>query len=86
MSACNFSLPFSGTPDEILRKSRELMERKGGSFSGDDQKGSFEITIIGCTISGSYVVVAEALVIDIENKPFFIPCETVETYLRDRLC
>jgi hypothetical protein len=85
MSACYFTIPFTGEPEVILNKARALMERKDGNFTGDLQNGKFDITLIGNTIAGSYTVNGNELAIIIDTKPFFIPCDTVESYLKSKL-
>jgi hypothetical protein len=56
MSACNFSIPFSGTPDEVLGKARSFMQSQGGNFDGDTNNGNFNASVFGNTIAGSYTV------------------------------
>lgn len=85
MSACNFNIPFSGNPEEILSKAKATIEKQGGNFSGDEQGGKFDVTLIGNTIAGSYTVNGNELAIIIDTKPFFIPCDTVESYLKSKL-
>ena len=85
MSDCNFNIPFSGDPEEILNKAKAAIEKQGGNFNGDDQSGSFDVTAMGNTVSGSYTVTGNDLAIIIDHKPFFIPCEMVENFLKSKL-
>ncbi|MFN8244404.1 MAG: hypothetical protein U0X40_10165 [Ferruginibacter sp.] len=85
MAACNFSIEFSGTAEDITQKARQIVEVKGGNFSGDTSTGKFDISMLGAGIAGSYTVNGNALDITIEEKPFFVPCDTVENYFRYKL-
>ena len=85
MSACNFDIPFSGNPLETLDKAKVAIEKQGGNFTGDEQSGNFDLTVVGSTIAGSYKVMGNNLAIIIDTKPFFIPCDTVESFLKSKL-
>ena len=84
MPACNFSIPFSGEPDIILAKAKAAIEGQDGSFVGNTAGGSFDVTVFGSTINGNYTVEGQNLNIIILNKPFLIPCSTIEGLLKSR--
>jgi hypothetical protein len=83
--ACEFSIPFSGTPAAVLAKARSAVEGQGGTFTGDDTGGAFDVTIFGNTIKGHYTVSGQSLLINILSKPFFLPCSTIEGFLQNQL-
>jgi len=83
--ACEFSIPFSGTPTEVLRKAQTAVEGQGGTFTGDASGGGFDVTVFGNTIKGSYSVSGQNLQINILSKPFFLPCNTIEGFLKNQL-
>ena len=83
--ACNFSIPFTGTPEEVLNKARTAVQSQGGNFEGDTITGIFGVTVVGNTIKGSYTVDGQNLVIVIDTKPFFVPCSTIEGYLKSQI-
>lgn len=85
MSACNFTIPFSGSADEIFTKAKKSVEGQGGSFTGDVSGGSFELSIFGNSIVGSYTVVAQDLNVVISEKPFIVPCSAIEGFLKKQL-
>jgi hypothetical protein len=84
MSKCNFSISFTGTPEEVYNKARNAVEKQGGTFSGDSNKGSFSINVFG-NISGSYVVNGSQLDITIDDKPMMIPCAAIENVLKSQI-
>lgn len=84
MSKCNFSISFSGTPDEVFNKAKTAVEKQGGSFSGDQSGGSFQINVFG-NITGNYSVSGNQLEIVIEDKPMMIPCSAIENVLKSQI-
>lgn len=82
---CNFSIPFPSEPDIILAKAKDAVERQKGSFIGDKNSGSFDVSVMGSTIRGSYIVSGQNLELTITDKPFLIPCNTIESFLRAQL-
>lgn len=85
MSACNFSIPFSGEAETILNKARAAIESQNGNFSGDSTSGNFDVTVFANTIKGNYNVLGQNLNITITDKPFLIPCSTIESFLKSKI-
>lgn len=81
MSACIFSIPFSGSPSEVSEKAQAAIHGQGGQFRGDDTSGQFELAVLGSRVSGSYTISGKELHVTIESKPFMIPCSTIQSYL-----
>ena len=84
MSKCNFSIDFSGSAEGIYNKAKAAVEKQGGTFSGDSNSGSFSINVFG-TISGTYTVSGNQLLIAIEDKPMMIPCAAIENALKSQI-
>jgi hypothetical protein len=84
MSKCNFSIPFSGSAQEVYSKAKAAVEKQGGSFNGDANSGNFSINVFG-TIGGSYTVSGNQLNIVIEDKPMMIPCGAIENVLKSQI-
>ena len=85
MSACNFSFPIQGNPAAILQKARTAVTSQGGNFDGNEQSGQFSLTVFGSTITGSYSVAGSQMDIVISDKPFLLPCSTIESFLKSQL-
>lgn len=83
--SCQFSLPFSGTPDAVLQKAKNAVQSQGGTFNGDASKGDFKVSVFGNSIAGSYTVSGDQLNVDITDKPFLIPCSAIEGYLKNAI-
>jgi hypothetical protein len=84
MSKCNFSIPFSGSPDQIFSKAKAAVEKQGGTFNGTADSGNFSINVFG-NISGTYSVSGDQLNIVIEDKPMMIPCAAIESALKSQI-
>ena len=85
MSACDFSIPFSGNAEEILAKARSAVESQNGEFNGDTTSGNFSVNIFSNLIAGNYLVSGQILSLTITHKPFLVPCSTIESFLRSRI-
>jgi hypothetical protein len=83
--ACNFSIPFTGSVQDLLDKARAAVEKQGGMFNGNAARGNFSVSALGNTIKGSYTVAGQNFNIVIDSKPFFLPCSTVEGFLKSQL-
>ena len=80
--ACNFNLSFT-EPDanSALEKAKAAIESQNGTFNGDINSGDFDVTVMGNNIKGQYLVSGQTLNIVITDKPFFVPCSMIESYL-----
>lgn len=85
MTSCNFSIPISGEPNSLLTKVKGAIESQNGKFEGDIHSGNFEVTVFNYTISGNYTIEGNNLDLSITNKPFIIPCSTIESYLKSKI-
>ncbi len=85
MSNCNFTIPFTGDPSSILSKARAAVEAQNGVFNGDANSGTFEVTILSNTVTGEYTILGQVMNLKIFNKPFFVPCSTIEGFLRSKM-
>lgn len=79
--ACQFSVTINDSVETTLGKARSAIEGQNGIFNGDENSGNFEVTVFGNTIKGSYEVAGQILNLLITDKPFFVPCSTIESFL-----
>lgn len=79
--ACKFNLPFTEPAESAVAKARAAVESQNGIFDGDTDSGNFEVTVFGNTIKGNYSVTGQTLLLEITDKPFFVPCSTIESFL-----
>ncbi|HYF30926.1 MAG TPA: hypothetical protein VD993_07390 [Chitinophagaceae bacterium] len=85
MSDCNFSIPFPGPAADMVAKIRGEISTQGGNFNGDQTAGSFSIKILGSNIEGNYTISGQALNVVITDKPFFLGCGQIESFIKSRI-
>lgn len=85
MAACNFSVPFTKSATDILDRAKQTIESQSGNFNGDETNGSFDVSVFGNTVKGSYTVEGQTLLIEITEKPFLVPCSMIESFLVNKL-
>ncbi len=85
MAACNFTLPFSGDAETVLDKAKKAVEKQSGSFTGDTSMGNFSVSFFGQEIIGTYTVAGSDLNIVIDSKPFMVPCNAIENFLKSQI-
>lgn len=81
MSSCQFSIPFSISPEHIVRKAKAAIQGQGGEYTGDEGTGNFSVNVLG-SISGSYTISGQVMHVTIESKPMFIPCSQIEAFMK----
>ena len=85
MAACNFNIPFTGEATTILSKAKNAVEKPSGHFTGDTEKGEFDVSFFGQKITGTYSVSGNELNIVIISKPFMVPCSAIESFLKSQV-
>lgn len=78
---------FTVTPKDDLSATLKRVETtittKGGSFSGDTDRGNFSgVTPVGM-VKGTYAVNGSDIQITITDKPFIAPLSIIEHKIRD---
>ncbi|CAN5415702.1 hypothetical protein BH20BAC1_BH20BAC1_15650 [soil metagenome] len=82
---CNFSIPFTGDPTVLLQKARNTIESQKGTLEGDTNSGTFDVSILSNQIRGNYQVIGNVMNIEVIKKPFFVPCNTIENFLKGKI-
>jgi hypothetical protein len=83
--ACNFTIPFTGSAQDVLAKAQNAVQSQGGTFNGNDSAGSFSVSVLGSSIAGSYAVTGQNLSIIISDKPFLVSCGVIESFLKSQI-
>lgn len=83
--SCKFTIPFSSPLDTMVERARQAVESQNGNFSGNTSEGSFDVSVMGNYVSGSYKVEGNQLHVNIENKPIFVPCGMIQAFLEKQL-
>lgn len=85
MAACTFTIPFTGDSSIVLNKAKKAVEKQSGSFTGDTNNGNFQVSFFGQEIVGGYTVAGTDLNIIIDSKPFMVPCNAIESFLKSQI-
>lgn len=83
--SCNIQLPFSEAAESAVQKARAAVEGQNGTFNGNNESGDFELNVFGNHIKGNYTISGQILNLQITNKPFFVPCSTIESFLKKQI-
>lgn len=83
--SCKFTVPFSEPASSAVGKAKNAIESQNGVFEGNEQAGSFEVTVFGNNIKGKYTVNGQILDLEITDKPFFVPCSMIENFLQKQI-
>lgn len=85
MADCNFSIPFSGDANSVVNKARTAVQGQKGNFNGDSNSGQFNVSVFGSSIAGQYTIMGNEMEVTITDKPFMVPCSTIESFLKNQL-
>ena len=83
MAQCNFSIPFSGNASTVMDKVKSELNKQGGDLTGNETGGSFNVSVFGSAIQGSYNVTGSSLNVVIESKPMFVTCGQIESFMKN---
>ncbi len=85
MAECSFKFNIDSSPAVIINNVKTKIENEGGSFTGDENEGNFNLPTPVGAIEGNYSVINKELKIDITKKPMMLPCSMIESELEKRL-
>jgi hypothetical protein len=85
MAECSFKFNIESNPAEIINNVKSKIEKEGGSFTGNENEGNFNLPTPVGAIEGNYSVNDNELKIDITKKPMILPCSMIESELEKRL-
>ncbi len=83
--SCKFTIAFTKDAETVLGKAKAAVEKQNGTFSGDTNSGEFSVSVFGSDIKGNYTVEGNNLNMEITDKPFLIPCNAIESFLKNQL-
>jgi hypothetical protein len=78
---CEFSRQLRAPADEVLAKGRQSIEAAGGSLTGDVERGTIRMPTPVGGVAGEYTVSGATISFRITQKPFFMPCLTIESFV-----
>jgi hypothetical protein len=81
LSLCRFHFDFRGTADSLVEKIRSHVSRAGGELSGSAASGEFSLPTPVGAFRGAYTISGQTIFLEVLEKPFFVPCGTIEARL-----
>ena len=81
MSDCRFQFEFPGSATALVDAIRAKMTDAGGEFEGSDAVGRFVLPTPVGEFQGSYTVDKNTIWVEVNGKPFFVPCSAIEAKL-----
>ena len=75
---CEFTRKLGGPPAEVISNAQRPIQASGGSLDGDEQRGTIRIPTPVGTIVGEYTISGDTIAFRVTQKPFFVPCITIE--------
>ncbi len=82
---CSFLFNTTKNPIDLYNWGVSEAMNYGASYSGTPFEGDFSVQLFGGNINGTYKVTGSKIEIEL-NKPFFVPCALIESFLRTRIC
>lgn len=83
MAVCRFEFEFTVSGETLVERIRTHVHKVGGSFVGSASDGSFHLPTPVGEFKGYYQVSGRVILLEVTDKPFFVPCSAIESTLRD---
>jgi hypothetical protein len=81
MSICRFQFQFRGSGESLLERIRTHLVREGGELTGATSGGTFFLSTPVGVFRGIYTTSEQTIFLEVTEKPFFVPCGTIEARL-----
>ncbi|MFL5330129.1 MAG: hypothetical protein ACJ8C4_14605 [Gemmataceae bacterium] len=85
MARCDpFQITVTGDLQSAFDRAKSQITAAGGTFTGNANGGSFsgQVPVMG-SIAGQYTVSGNVVTVTITDKPFLVPCATIEKKVRE---
>ena len=79
--AQSFEIDLKGSPAEFIKKAKTTLEKAGGTFTGDENKGNMAVSTPLGNISAHYEIAGTRATIHIDDKPFLLTVNTIKSAL-----
>lgn len=76
--AHSFEIDLKGSPSEFIGKAKSALEKAGGTFNGNETKGSMAVGTPVGNISARYEISGTRATIHIDDKPFLLSVNTIK--------
>ncbi len=83
LSICRFEFDFNVSSETLVSRIRARVDGAGGSFVGSASDGTFHLPTPVGDFKGYYQISGSAILLEVTDKPFFVPCSAIEAKLHD---
>jgi hypothetical protein len=83
MNRCEFTINFDGDSIELFQRALKESQKYNAVVEGDAYNGGFTIKSHFGYFAGSYAIDENVLRIALSSKPFYLPCKTIESIIRE---
>ncbi len=81
MAYCEFTRPVPPEAATLLARIKQVVEARGGTWTGDTERGEFALRTPLGPLKGHYYTFEGQMEFVVVDKPRFIPCATIEHVL-----
>lgn len=81
MAACDFTIAFQESAEDLVFKIRKTLQKSGGELDGGITGGNFFLSTPFGKIKGTYLVDGQYFRVIVDEKPLLLPCKTIEAEL-----
>lgn len=71
--------------ESLISKIKNSIQKEGGTFNGDTEKGDISLNSLIGTVKGNYVVTGNECVLEITHKPMVTTQGFIESKIRELL-
>ena len=82
--ACTFNIDFTGSAQEFIEKIKAGITGHG-IFGGDASQGAIDVSVMGLSVKGTYIISGNTATIEVTDKPFLISCSAIQKYFENYL-
>jgi hypothetical protein len=83
LSICRFEFDFNVSSETLVSRIRAHVHKAGGSFLGSASDGTFNLSTPVGDFKGYYQISGGTILLEITDKPLFVPCSAIEAKLHD---
>jgi hypothetical protein len=79
--ACEFSINYHQTAQELVESATQAISNAGGKFDGSTEAGMFELKTPLGQVAGNYTIQDNIITVVIGKKPILVSCNLIKTEL-----
>lgn len=82
MGACNFTIIIKESAETVINRAKDaILKAENAQFDGNASHGAFALPTPLGPVKGNYVIESDKIHFHIEEKPFLVSCNLIESKL-----